>query len=77
MTEYMPTTETVREAAMSDGFAGIEPEDFDRWLTAHDSLVRAEAWDEGLSAGADRWMDSREFGDPPVNPYRIEGGGSA
>lgn len=28
------------------------------------------AWDEGLSAGQDRWLDSREFGDPPVNPYR-------
>lgn len=30
----------------------------------------AEKWDEGLDAGRDRWMDSREFGDPPVNPYR-------
>lgn len=30
----------------------------------------ADAWDEGLSAGCDRWCDSREFGDPPVNPYR-------
>lgn len=35
--------------------------------------VEAEAWDEGLMAGQDRWMDAREFGDPPVNPYR-EGG---
>ena len=39
----------------------------------------ADAWDEGLSAGCDRWADSREFGDPPINPYRsasspVEGG---
>lgn len=31
-----------------------------------------KAWDEGLSAGRDRWADSREFGEPPVNPYRAE-----
>lgn len=34
---------------------------------------QAEAWDEGLDAGQDRWMDSREFGDAPVNPYRAKG----
>ena len=31
-----------------------------------------QGWDEGLSAGCDRWCDSREFGDPPANPYRQE-----
>ena len=39
------------------------------WLAAHDREVAAKAWDEGLGAGRDRWMDHREFGDPPVNPY--------
>lgn len=32
-----------------------------------------KAWDEGLDAGRDRWMDAREFGDAPVNPYAKEG----
>lgn len=32
----------------------------------------AWAWGEGLDAGQDRWMDSREFGDPPVNPYETK-----
>lgn len=41
----------------------------DRLLAA-----RADAWDEGLDAGRDRWMDAREFGGPPVNPYRSEEG---
>jgi len=36
------------------------------------NAVKAAAWDEGLDAGRDRWMDSREFGDKPVNPYRTE-----
>lgn len=43
------------------------------WLLAELAEVGAalaEAWDEGLSAGCDRWADAREFGDPPVNPYR-------
>ena len=31
-----------------------------------------QAWDEGLDAGRDRWMDVREFGDPPSNPYKTE-----
>lgn len=40
-------------------------EAFDAWKAE----IRSEAWAEGLSAGADRWMDAREFGEPPVNPY--------
>lgn len=36
--------------------------------------IKADAWDEGLEAGRDRWADSREFGDPPVNPYREKEG---
>lgn len=30
----------------------------------------AEKWNEGLDAGRDRWMDHREFGEKPMNPYR-------
>lgn len=30
----------------------------------------ADAWEAGLDAGAARWMDEREFGDEPVNPWR-------
>lgn len=41
-------------------------------IAASRSEALADAWDEGLSAGQDRWSDSREFGDPPVNPYREE-----
>lgn len=33
----------------------------------------AQAWDDGLEAGRDRWCDAREFGEPPVNPYRKAG----
>lgn len=45
-------------------------------LADRDKEVAARAWDEGLDAGRDRWMDAREFGDKPVNPYRSgsEGG---
>lgn len=39
-----------------------------RWIPE----MQADAWNEGLSAGQDRWSDSREFGDPPTNPYREE-----
>lgn len=46
MTDYTPTTETVRER-FADGFprAGYIQalEDFDRWLAAHDAEVRAAA----------------------------------
>lgn len=36
--------------------------------------LRAEAWEDGLDAGRQRWADVREFGEEPVNPYR---GGAA
>lgn len=60
-------------------------EGFDAGRVSRDAEVAelkakiADAWDEGLSAGCDRWADSREFGDPPINPYRsasspVEGG---
>lgn len=45
-------------------------------FSAATEVIRAaleQAWDEGLEAGRDRWMDAREFGDAPVNPYAKEG----
>lgn len=41
-------------------------------IAAEVRSAQHEAWDEGLEAGRDRWADSREFGDPPVNPYPID-----
>jgi flavin-dependent dehydrogenase len=79
---FTPTTEQVRYGYAMDpegeyrdpiGYPAYERglrRAFDRWLAARIREAKAEAWDEGLTAGADRWMDSREFGDPPVNPYR-------
>jgi len=53
-----------------DGLAGEGvvplPAAIQRWLQA----AQAEAWEEGLGAGSDRWCDGREFGDAPVNPYK-------
>lgn len=45
MIEYTPTTNTVRRAA-SDFQAPITPEEFDRWLAAHDAEVRSGVVDE-------------------------------
>lgn len=85
MSDYVPDDQAVREAYRfhvrtidnakyaKSGRAPMTDEEiraeFDRFL----AKVKADAWLEGLGAGADRWMDHREFGDPPVNPYRIEG----
>ena len=72
---YTPATEEVRAVYNQDEFgnpAGLNdpcPE-FDRWLAEHDRQVAEKAWDDGLADGRDRWMDAREFGDKPVNPYR-------
>lgn len=41
-------------------------------LAAVVTAAKAEGWDEGLGSGRDRWLDSREFGSVPVNPYRTE-----
>lgn len=52
MTEYTPTTKEVRLSA-SGYRAPITPEDFDRWLAAHDAEVRAGAdvpdWEYGVA----------------------------
>lgn len=45
--------------------------DKDHWKPLSRAALE-QAWDEGLDAGRDRWMDVREFGDAPSNPYRKE-----
>lgn len=60
---YAGSEEVGRRTSQEEGYA-----EFDRMLERE----RAAAWEEGLDAGADRWMDSREFGDKPVNPYETE-----
>ena len=64
MSEYTPTTQQVRRywqyGANAWSAASADDRDpvgqrfgaqFDRWLAAHDAEVKAEAWDEGYSAG--------------------------
>lgn len=65
-----------RDADDPEAIEFIEPEDGWRLirdlrqiLREHTATDLHQAWDEGLEAGRDRWMDSREFGDPPRNPY--------
>lgn len=63
-----------------DGWHRLYFVDEDDTLSGYESMADAlaplmrealaGAWDEGLDAGRDRWMGAREFGDPPVNPYR-------
>ena len=48
MSEYTPTTDDIRNTY---AFLRVEADEFDRWLAAHDAEVKAEAWDEGYSAG--------------------------
>lgn len=74
MSNYTPDEEQVREQYTREqppqvGTVAEKHAEFDRFI----AKVKADAWDEGLDEGRDRWMDSREFGDPPVNPYRQEG----
>ena len=74
--DYMSPPEEVRERERDAFIAGRVSRDAE---VAELKAKIADAWDEGLSAGCDRWADSREFGDPPINPYRsasspVEGG---
>lgn len=49
MSEYTPSTETIR-IRYAGGYANFDNglEDFDRWLATHDTEVRAEAYKEEL-----------------------------
>ena len=50
MSDYTPTTDEVRDAYVDTGWAADgslsdprDPDEFDRWLAAHDAEVRAQA----------------------------------
>ena len=60
MSEYIPTTEEVRNRYLSEVFPEDEAE-FDRWL----AQIKAEAWDEGFDAGVDHAI-LKQF---VFNPY--------
>lgn len=57
MTDYTPTTETVRGdyTAHSATYAGKPSSEsgaeFDRWLAGEIRKAKEQAWDEGFSAG--------------------------
>lgn len=74
MSEYVPTTDEVRERYVDtgwgpDGMLGWpnDPEEFDRWLADHDAGV----WDECFNAMV-KWHEptSTELMYWPDNPYR-------
>ena len=73
--EYTPTTENVKKAYWGlheknyyDFTAMQREENFDRWLSAHDAELQADAWDEGFTNG----RDLAASGQPMTrnNPYR-------
>ena len=68
MSDYTPTTATVRER-FADGFGlnyARALEDFDRWLAAHDAAIAHAAWSEGHTQALVNvaWPDERKS-----NPY--------
>lgn len=70
MSDYIPTTEEVREFFADSPYvwrtgldAPLEAGDaFDLWLAEHDRELQAEAWDEGWCSGDEMPMTA--------NPYR-------
>lgn len=74
MTEYTPTTETVRYAyaahkAHYGGERGYQKQatEFDRWLAERDRQVAERAWERG-------WLDE-PYKRIDENPYRKEATG--
>lgn len=74
MSDFTPTTEDVVDGV---GYTWIDwwnicnsEEEAKAAIDRFVASIKAEAWEEGLDAGRDRWMDAREFGEKPVNPYR-------
>jgi hypothetical protein len=88
MSEHTPKTEQVRrywqygsnawlaESADDRDPDGLFGAEFDRWLTAHDAEVKAEAWDEGYKTCDQVWVQTADITTPdeyrtdPRNPYR-------
>ena len=71
MTDYIPSTESVRDHATEYNGLGMDEEDFDRWLVEHDRQVAEKAWHEGRSGGLydGRARNNVTFLDR-LNPYR-------
>ena len=72
MSDYTPTTEVIRHAAIFPRERlgeprPIKPEAFDRWL----EQVKAEAWEEGHHAGQHNEHEHRAH-KKMQNPYRQE-----
>ena len=88
MSEYVPTTEEVRDGWMTSGPPSstvVRALEFERWLEQVRAAARregqAEAFDEGWKARAERdplVMNVRGHSAPPpphgLNPYRQEAG---
>lgn len=58
------------QTCMDGGCPAIRLDGLAQLLVEAERRGKEVGWDEGLSAGCDRWADARVFGDPPVNPYR-------
>jgi hypothetical protein len=69
LSDYTPTTEEVRSAALSDDWgSGIFPEDFDCWFAEELRKAKAEAWDEaGLDLHGNDYEETEMY---LRNPYR-------
>lgn len=67
MSEYIPTTEEVRNRYLSEVFPEDEAE-FDRWLAAHDAEVAAKAYERAiLDVGLNPDLANQLL---DTNPYR-------
>ena len=82
MSDHTPDTEEVAYYYEGpDLDAGDRRAAFDRWLAETIRQAKAEAWEEGLWAGAIYHPSRRDFEDvhldvepvPPANPYAEEG----
>lgn len=73
MSEYTPTTETVRDAfceSYADHLSAFKREEFDRWFAEELRQAQETAWYQGASAATNYALN----GAPslPENPYEVE-----
>lgn len=68
MSDHIPTTEFIREAANVNGSIGVSYSEFDHWMEAHDREVAAKALRdaagspiprEALATGTRAWLRAR------------------
>ena len=57
MSDHIPTTKFIREAANVNGSIGVSYSEFDHWMEAHDREVAAQA----LRDAADEWSEWETF----------------